>query len=771
MIELKGLTSKEAELLLEKWGMNKLPEEKHFSFILFLHKFWAPIPWMLELVILLEIILGKFPEASVIGALLIFNAALSFFQEKKAINALKLLQMRLEVQARVLRDGEWKLFSAEKLVPDDIIRLRMGDIVPADANILDGVILTDQSTLTGESLPLEKTTGATVYAGSTIKHGEAYVKVSATGKNTYYGKTAEIMASTKTPSHLQKTIFSIIKYLVAFDIILIILMFIYSLYQGIALFEILPFSLLLFVASVPGALPATYALSTALGAMELAKKGILVTRLSAIEEAAAMNILCVDKTGTITQNALKVSAMHSYFPYTNNDLMCLAAMACEESTQDPLDLAILKTTRKCPSKFLNAKRLGFTPFDPNKKYSQAIINYNSQDMQVLKGSPSELAKMIDTNIDFSKELELLSKDGSRILGIIFGVNNKYELVGLIGFQDPPLDTSKRSIKEINELGIKVIMITGDGIETAKSIATQVGIGSKAISRDDLKNISEEKIINNDIIAGVFPEDKFQIIQLIQNEGCICGMTGDGVNDAPALKKAEVGIAVCNATDVAKASASLSLTKSGLTDIVEAVKSSRRIYQRMLTYTLNKIIKTLEISVFLGLGLIITNKFIISQLLIVVLLFFNDFITMSISTDKVVISQKPDNWNIKKLSFIGGILAFFILGFSFFILYAGNKLFHLSILEIRTLIFVTLVFTGQATIYLIREKKHFWNSRPSFCLMASSFFNIIAVSFMAIKGFLMEPLSLYLILGLLISIAAYYFFLDLIKIKIFKFFNF
>lgn len=770
MLELDGLTSEEAQKRLQKYGFNTLSEEKYRPFVIFLHKFWAPIPWLLEFIILLEIILGKFTEAWVIAVLLFFNAALSFFQESKAKNALRLLRNKLNVQARVLRDGQWRLIPAKELVPEDIIRIRMGDIVPADAKLLDGHVLIDQSALTGESLPVEPPLVGTIYAASIVKHGEACAKVISTGGNTYYGKTAEIIRSTKTPSHLEKIIFSIVKYLIAFDIVLVISVFTYSLYQGIPLSEMIPFSLLLLVASVPVALPATYALSTALGSIELAKAGILVTRLSAIEEAAAMNILCVDKTGTITQNSLKVSALRSYSPYTDDDLLCLASMACEEASQDPLDLAILKANTGRRSVFSSAKKLQFTPFDPDRKCSESTIHYDGQDLQVIKGAPAELLKMVNENRDVSKDLEMLTSDGSRLLAIISGIKSKFKLIGLIALQDPPRVTSKGAIKEIYDLGIRIIMLTGDSSATAKSIADKVGIGSNTISRDDIQQLSKEKIVASDIIAEIFPADKFHIIQLLQKEGHICGMTGDGVNDAPALKKAEVGIAVNNATDVAKAAASLVLTNPGLTDILEAIKSSRRIYQRMLTYIMNKIIKTLEICVLLGLGLVITNNFIISQMLIVFLLFANDFVTMSISTDKVSFSQQPDQWDIKKLSFVGAVFAAFTLGLSFFILWTANQFFHLSIFELRTLIFLTLVFTGQATIYLVRERKHFWHSLPSSWMIVCSLLDITIVSIMATNGFLMTEISINLMLGLLAIVVIYFIFLDFIKIKVFQFFG-
>jgi H+-transporting ATPase len=770
MIEFKGLTSEQAEQGVRQYGLNTLPEEKHNPCVAFLRKFWSPVPWMLEVIIVLEIMLGKSSEAGVIGALILFNAALSSIQEGKAKNAVRLLRKRLEVQARVLRDGVWDLLPAQNLVPKDIIRIRMGDIVPADAKLLQGKVQIDQSAITGESLPVEPQVQQMVYAGSIVRHGEAYAEIISTGKNTFYGKTAEIMRSTKTPSHLERTILSIIQSLVTFDLVLIIGVFIYSFWQGISLDDLLPFSLLLLVASVPVALPATYALSTALGSMELAKAGVLVTRLSAIEEAAAMTMLCVDKTGTITQNSLTVSACHSYAPFTNDDLLCLAAAACEEASQDPIDLAILHAARTVNSPFSIAYRVHFFPFDSAKKYSEASVQYKGELLQVYKGAPAELVKMVADHLDLTADVEGLSSDGSRVLGVVVGDLVHLRFAGLIALQDPPRLTSKESIQTIQDLGVQVKMVTGDGLATARSIGSKVGIGPKAIQWEREGIQPEERAVQSDVIAGVFPEDKFQIIQMLQRESYICGMTGDGVNDAPALKKAEVGIAVSNATDVAKAAASLVLINPGLVDVVEAIKTSRRIYQRMLTYTLNKIIKTLEISVLLGLGLVLANDFIISQLLIVLLLFTNDFVTMSISTDKVGFSRDPDKWDIKRLTFVGGIFAALILGMSIFALYAGFSLFHLSILEIRTLVFLILVFTGQATVYLVRERNHFWHSLPSSLMLVASILDILLVSVMAVFGVLMAPISLSLVLGLLALVAIYFLLLDFLKMRIFKFFH-
>ncbi len=766
----QGLSTQEAQKRLQTYGPNILPEEKQHPLVDFVRKFWAPVPWMLEMIILLECGLGKFLEAAIIVALLLFNAGVSFFEEGKAKNALHLLRKRLSIQVRALRDGQWRLLPAEALVPEDVIHLRMGDILAADSQLLEGALLVDQSAITGESLPVEPKGGVTLYAGSTVCRGEADAKVLATGKNTRWGQTAEIMRLSKTPSHLQQLLFSIVKSLVVFDAVLVAAVFTYCLVQGLPLFETIPFSLLLLVASVPVALPATYALSTALGSIELAKAGVLVTRLSAIEEAASMNILCVDKTGTITQNALKVSKLHSYLPYTDDDLLHLAAMACKRATQDPMDLAILQAREGRASPFSAAEKLDFIPFDPEKKYAECLISYHSKIRRVLKGAPSALLQRVSVPKDCLQEIERLSLDGSRILATVFETEDHSTLVGLIALQDPPLETSKAALQEIQKLGVKVIMMTGDSLATARSIAEQVGIGAKAIAREELLALAEEKIASCDIIAGIFPEDKFHIIERLQKQKFICGMTGDGVNDAPALKKAEVGIAVKNATDVAKAASSLVLTRSGLTTILEAIKCSRRIYQRMLTYVLNKIIKTLSIAVLLGVGLFVTKSLILSQLLIILLLFANDFSTMSIATDRVSYSPFPDKWNIQKLTMVGGVFAFLILGLCFFLLFVCQKLLDFSLEELQTGIFLLLVFIGQATLYLVRERNHFWHSCPSFWMIGLSLFNIGLFSLMAMHGFLMAPLPASFVIALLAIVLGYFVLLDWIKVKVFQFFK-
>jgi len=757
-----GLTHQEAETLLHQYGPNAVREAKPHLFLAIAKKFWAPVPWMLEATVILELILGKRPEAIIIGFLLVFNAALGFVQENKAQNALALLRKRLPVTARALRDAQWQSLPAEDLVPGDFIHVRMGDVMPADLRLADGHIRVDQSTLTGESLPRDAGLGQTAFAGSVVIRGEASGEVIATGARTYFGKTAELVRTATTVSHLQAIIFTIVKYLVMLDGALVIVLLLYSRLVHLPMMEMLPFALMLLVASVPAALPATFTLATALGSMELAGHGVLVTRLSAIEEAAAMEVLCSDKTGTITQNRLAVTGLQSYAPYGENDLLRFAMLASDAASQDPIDLAILAAGSGRNIDAAGWKKLALIPFEPATKLSEAIISENAERWHAIKGAPDAVARRLKTAVDYTADVERMAAQGYRVLGVAAGPEDDLQFVGLVALQDPPRTDSKELIQNLRDLGVRVIMITGDALPTARAVASQVGIGGRAVQPKALEKEAAAEVLQSDIFAGVYPEDKFHIVQALQRAGMVTGMTGDGVNDAPALKQAEVGIAVANATDVAKAAASLVLTNPGLTDILAAVKTSRRIYQRMLTYTLNKIIKTVEIALLLSVGVMLTRSFVITPLLIVLLLFTNDFVTMSIATDTVSYSQQPDRWHIRWLVLVSLVLGSLILLFSFGTFLAARYWLQLPLPQLQTLVFITLVFTGQGNVYLIRERQHFWKSRPGKWLVLSSAADIVVVSVLASRGILMEAIPPQILFGVLIACGCYLAAVDFLK---------
>jgi len=764
---LRGLASEQARALLRQFGPNAVMEPKKHPLLAFLRKFWAPVPWLLEATIILEVILGKTPEAVIIAFLLLFNASLSLFQERKAHNALEALRRRLPVRARVLRDGQWKVLDAQEIVPGDAIHVRMGDLIPADMRIRQGEILLDLSALTGESLPVETGFAKMAFAGAVVRRGEASGEVTATGAHTRFGKTAELVSSAKTVSHLQSLILAIVKYLVIFDFALVVLLFVYSYFAALPLRELLPFALILLVASVPVALPATFTLATAIGSLDLVKNGVLVTRLSAIEEAAAMDVLLSDKTGTITENRLALVALQPYEPCTESDLLRFASLASDEATQDPIDLAILSAARRRQIDFSQWERVRFVPFDPATKLSEAILRNLGKEIRALKGAPLAVAARVSASPDWNKDAQRLAEHGYRVIAVAGGDEGHPRLAGLLAFEDPPRADSKQLIEDLRALGVRTVMVTGDGAVTARAIAAQIGLGDRTCEAAKLQSDAGLAPLDYDVFAGIFPEDKFALARAVQRSGHVVGMTGDGVNDAPALKQAEVGIAVSTATDVAKAAASLVLTRPGLRDVVAAVRVSREIYQRMLTYTLNKIMKTIEIAVFLTAGVLLARNFIITPLLIVLLLFTNDFVTMSIATDRVSFSPHPDRWNIRTLMRTAAALASLMLLLSFFVFFAGRDFLRLPLPQLQTLIFVMLVFTGQSNVYLVRERNHLWRSRPSRWLMLSTVMDLIVVSLLAAQGVLMAAIPWRLIGALFLLVCAFALAADAAKIRIFR----
>jgi H+-transporting ATPase len=763
-----GLTSAEAQHRLEQYGANEIPERRPHPILALLKKFWGPIPWMLEATIVIQILLDKCGEATIVGALLAFNVAISFVEEGRASKALALLRSRLTTRARVLRDGRWQSVPAANLVPGDSVHLRMGDLSPADIRIVNGNILLDQSALTGESVPVEAATGMLAYAAAIVRRGEATGEVVATGPRTYFGKTAELVSTAKSASHLQTTIFSIVKTLIIVDALLVSMLLLYAAWTGLPFTEVIPFALILLVASVPVALPATFTLATALGSTELARNGVLVTRLSAIEEAAGMDVLCTDKTGTITENRLTVAAAAPFTPVSEDELLRLAALACDPATQDPIDLAILAAAEARGLHTDMPRRLEFVPFDPARRYSLGRYDDPTGTLCVVKGAPRAVAALAANAPDVAAASERLAAGGNRVLAVASGSDrDTLRLVGLVALEDPPRPDSGLLVRGLQDLGVRVVMVTGDNLATACAVAQRVGIGSRAAAADALDHLDGSHALDHDVYARVFPEHKIKLVRLLQVAGHIVGMTGDGVNDAPALKQADVGIAVASATDVARASAGVVLTAPGLVDILSAVQISRRIYQRMLTYTINKIMKTLEIAVFLSIGVMLTNTFVVTPLLIVLLLFTNDFVTMSIATDRVSYSRTPDRWNIKTLMLTGGALAALVLLLSFAVFFVGRDVLGLRLTQLQTLVFVMLVATGQGNVYLIRERAHFWQSRPSAWLVSASIADLAVVALMATIGVLMTPVSPLLIAELLAVIAVYLLILDQLKVLIFR----
>ena len=771
----KWLSTEEAKRLLGQYGPNEIVERRPNPFLLFLKKFWGAIAWMLEAALLLELAFGKTLNAVIIAFLLIFNAVLGFFQEQKASGAVELLKKKLQVTARALRDDKWTVIPARELVPGDYIVLRMGDFAPADLEIAEGDADVDQSALTGESLPAEKGPNDTVYSGSIIRRGEVSGSVTATGSRSYFGKTTELVKLAKAPSQAEMLIMSIIKYLIAMDGILVAAILVYAGITGIPMEDMLPFALILLIASVPVALPPTFTLANAIGSLELSKEGVLTTRLGAIEDSAAMEVLCSDKTGTLTMNELTLSTIRPYGNFNGNDLLKMASIASEEAAMDAIDKVILDKAKELNISI--PQKTKFIPFDPDTKRSEAFYLDNGKSYKAIKGSPL-IIKEFDTGIDWEKESAEFSKRGERTLAVLGGEDGAApKFYGLLGLSDPPRPDSKDVITVLRkDLNIKVKMLTGDNSATAVNIAEKLGINEKVCDYDNLKKEGKIELnyeaLNCGVYAGIFPEDKYNLVKALQKNGKeVIGMTGDGVNDAPALKQAQVGIAVSSATDVAKASASLVLTSPGLSGMISAVKTGRRVYQRLFSYISNKIVKTIQTGLFLALGLLIfgIKNFDVKAmpLIILLLIFTNDFVTMSLSTDNVKYSSKPNKWNIRELMEISLAFSLGWLIYIFGIYLWGLKLLVLSKPVLDSFIFLGLVYSGHANIFLVREKSRLWNSMPSKPLLITELSGIILATLMAVYGWLIASVPLNYILYLIIFTLIFTAVLDFIKVPLLK----
>ncbi|MDD4933048.1 MAG: HAD-IC family P-type ATPase [Methylacidiphilaceae bacterium] len=767
-----GLSREEAARRMAVEGRNTLPERRRTPLLVFLGKLWAPVPWMLEAAIAIEILLGRFGDAIGVGVLLLFTAALAFFQENRAERALRLLRRHWIGRARVYRDGSWQRLPVTEIVRGDWIHLRVGDVVPADARLRSGAVEVDESSLTGEPFARGKEAEDVVYGGTVIRKGEATGEVFATGARSSFGRIAGLMSSARAPSQVEQTIFRIVRWLIGIDAFLVVLVFGYGLVHALPLAEVLPYALVLLITSVPAALPATFAMTSALGAQELARKGVLVRRLAAVENAATMDVLVADKTGTITTNEAVLQEISPVAPATRQELLSWGAIASLEASEDPLDSAILALAKKERLSLPEEKQIFFTPFDPSTKSSGAEFKRNGSPFRVLKGAPSAVERVVGgISTEVRETMERLSARGMRVLAVAAGSPGHLQLAGFLGFSDPVRSDSHSLVARLQELGIRVLLVTGDTVAAARTVARELGIGSR-ICATPLSPIAgkDDWIDSCDIFAGVFPEEKFRIVDHLQRAGHVTGMTGDGVNDAPALRQAEVGIAVSTACDVAREAASIALTNPGLMDIVAAVEMSRGIYERMLTYILNKIIKTVEVAVFLTAGLLSTGIFVLTPFLGVLLLLTNDFITMSLASDRVRIPVRCRRWPIRSVVLTAGSFALCLLAVSFTIFSLGVHWLKLDTAHLQTLVFAWLAFSGQGMVYVVRERSPTAGPLPGLWLLISSLGGVVLVSLLAIVGVGMAPLPWPVVIGLLGTLAIFLAALALVRTRIFSFFG-
>ncbi|MEO6976142.1 MAG: plasma-membrane proton-efflux P-type ATPase [Gallionella sp.] len=748
-----GLTQAEAAKRLTQYGPNEIEEKKTNPLLKFLSYFWGPIPWMIEAAVILSAVARHWPDFGIILVLLLANAVVGFWEEREAGNAIEALKAKLAIKAKVKRDGKWLNPPARELVPGDVIRMRLGDIVPADARLLDGDPMSvDQSALTGESLPATRKPGDAVFSGSIIRRGESSALVYATGTNTYFGKTAQLVEEAHTVSHFQKAVLKIGNYLIILAVVLVAAIIGVAIFRGDPILTTLQFALVLTVAAIPVAMPTVLSVTMAVGARLLAKKQAIVSKLVAIEELAGVDVLCADKTGTLTQNKLTLGDPFCVNGIPADQVILDAALASRADNKDTIDLAVLGGV-KDDKALKGYEVLHFQPFDPVHKRTEATVKgADGKQFKVTKGAPQVIVALssnageVKTAVD--KAVNEFATRGFRALGVARAdQEGKWMFVGVLPLFDPPREDAKTTIATALTMGVKIKMVTGDALAIAKETAKKLDMGTNILDAASLGDSKKEEssdvaesIEKADGFAQVFPEHKFHIVDVLQKRGHLVGMTGDGVNDAPALKKADCGIAVSGATDAARAAAAIVLMTPGLSVIIDAIKESRKIFQRMNSYAIYRIAETLRVLFFMTLAILIFNFYPVTAVMIVMLVLLNDGAILSIAYDNVHYKDQPEAWNMKMVLGISTVLGVIGVVAAFGLFYLGERVFHLDRAHIQTLMYLKLSVAGHLTIFLTRTRGPFWSIRPAKILWMAVLGTQIVATLIAVYGLFMTPLG-------------------------------
>ena len=748
-----GLSQAEAQKRLTQYGPNEIEEKKTNPILKFLSYFWGPIPWMIEVAVILSGVVRHWPDFAIILLLLLANAVVGFWEEHQAGNAIEALKAKLAIKARVKRDGKWTTPEARELVPGDVIRMRLGDIVPADARLLEGdPVEVDQSALTGESLPAERKSGEAVFSGSIIRQGEIEAMVYATGANTYFGKTAQLVQEAHTVSHFQRAVLKIGDYLILLAVALVAVIIIVALFRGDPMLTTLQFALVLTVAAIPVAMPTVLSVTMAVGARLLAKKEAIVSKLVAIEELAGVDILCADKTGTLTQNKLTLGDPFSVNDVPAEQVILNAALASRAENKDTIDLAVLGGLKNDQA-LQGYQVVHFQPFDPVHKRTEATVKGpDGKEFKVTKGAPqvilelSAIAGQVKSAVD--QAVNEFAARGFRSLGVARAEGEgQWQFLGVLPLFDPPREDAKATITTALAMGVKVKMVTGDALAIARETAGKLGLGMNILDAANLGDSKKqettevaESIEKADGFAQVFPEHKFHIVDVLQQRGHIVGMTGDGVNDAPALKKADCGIAVSGATDAARAAAAIVLMTPGVSVIIDAIKESRRIFQRMNSYAIYRIAETLRVLLFMTAAILIFNFYPLTAVMIVMLALLNDGAILSIAYDNVHYQDKPEAWNMRLVLGVATVLGVIGPLAAFGLFYLGDRVYHLDHTHLQPMMYLMLSVAGHLTIFLTRTRGPFWSIRPARILWMAVLGTQIVATFIAVYGFLMPPLG-------------------------------
>jgi H+-transporting ATPase len=748
-----GLSQAEAKQRLADTGYNELAEKETNPLFKFLSYFWGPIPWMIEVAVILSALVRHWADLAIILTLLVVNALVGFWEEYQAGNTIVALKAKLALQARVKRDSHWTVIPARELVPGDVIRLRLGDIIPADAKLLAGdPVSVDQSALTGESLPVTRQPGETIYSGSVMKQGEIEALVYATGADTYFAKTSQMVQEAHTTSHFQRAVLKIGDYLIVLAVTLVILILGVALFRGDDLLTTLQFALILTVAAIPVAMPTVLSVTMAVGARLLAKKEVIVSRLASVEEMAGIDILCSDKTGTLTQNQLTLGKPFTIAKVSADEVILNAALASRAENQDPIDQAVLSGLDN-EDQLTSYRVTHFEPFDPVHKRTEATVSGPDEPIfQVTKGAPQvilDLAANADrVRADAEQAVNDFAARGFRSLGVAkTDPGGDWQFLGVLPLYDPPREDSQQTIETAQQMGVKVKMITGDQLAIGKEIARQLKLGTNVLDASLFGETSHhqtgqlaEAIERADGFAQVFPEHKYHIVDVLQQRGHIVGMTGDGVNDAPALKKADAGIAVSGATDAARSAADIVLLTPGLSVIIDAIKESRKIFQRMNSYAIYRIAETVRVLLFMTLSILVFNFYPVTAVMIVLLALLNDGAILSIAYDRTRYSNDPEAWNMQQVLGVATVLGLAGVVASFGLFYLAERVFQLSPDITQSLMYLKLSIAGHLTIFITRTRGPFWSIRPARVLLGAVLGTQLVATLIAVYGLFMTPLG-------------------------------